>query len=133
VAPDLVVNTQAPKVLAGRKFVITLLLASCPEAAEIKTLAAENGIVPEDESTLDIVGKYLLQEAPRPEHSKCILCGLCVRVCAEVTERHALSFAARGSDRKVKTPFEKIADKCIGCGSCAYVCPTHTITVEEAE
>ena len=33
-----------------------------------------------------------------------------------------------------KRKFAFIVDitRCIGCGSCAYVCPTNTITIEEA-
>jgi bidirectional [NiFe] hydrogenase diaphorase subunit len=43
-----------------------------------------------------------------------------------------LSLKERGMHRKVTPPFEKVAESCIGCGSCAYVCPTKTITIEEA-
>jgi len=49
-----------------------------------------------------------------------------------VPGRHALSLSRRGIERKAISPFGKVAESCIGCGSCAYVCPTKTITVEEA-
>ncbi len=129
---DMVVTTSSERVRGARQFVIELLLSRCPESEEIKVLARELGVPVDDPSQLDIVGEYLLQRAPRVEGTKCIRCGLCVRVCAEITERHAISFKGRGMKRKVVSPFEKVADTCIGCGSCAYVCPTNTITIEEA-
>ncbi len=129
----LIVNTKSERVLEGRRFVIELLLARCPESAEISSLAAEYGISSSNETKLDIVGNYLLHNAPNPEHTKCILCGLCVRVCAEVTQRHALNLIYRGTKRKVSTPFNRISETCIGCGACTYLCPTNTITVEEEE
>ncbi len=129
----LVVNTSSERVNKGRKFVVELLLARCPESDEIRDLASELGISPTENSTLDNVGNFLLNEAPKPENTKCILCGLCVRVCDEITMRHALNLTYRGASRKVTTPFNKVSETCIGCGACAYLCPTNTITVEEAE
>lgn len=131
-ADDMVVTTSSERVRGARQFVIELLLSRCPESAEIKVLARELGVPVDDPSQLDIVGEYLLQRAPRTDNTKCIRCGLCVRVCAEITERHAISFKERGIKRKVVSPFEKVADTCIGCAACAYVCPTNTITIEEA-
>lgn len=125
------VFTATDRVKQGRIFVLELLLARCPESADLKALAEELGISYDE--TMDEVGNYLIHDAPKPEATKCILCGLCVRVCAEVTKRNALSLAYRGANRKVTTPFNKISETCIGCGSCAYLCPTNTITVEEAD
>jgi len=126
-----VVTTDNERIAEARKFVIELLLSRCPDSDTLTGLAVELG-VPEDRNQLDSVGAYLLNRAPRTEDTVCIRCGLCVRVCAEITERHAISFKGRGMKRKVVSPFEKVADTCIGCGSCAYVCPTNAITVEEA-
>ncbi len=131
VEKGLVVRTRTERVLDARKFILELLLARCPESPEIQELAREHGVSADDASALDAVGRYLLFRAPRPEHTKCILCGLCVRVCSEVVQRSALSLTYRGSKKKVKTPFDRISKTCIGCGSCAYLCPTNAITVEE--
>jgi len=128
----MIIRTDTERVMKARAFIIELLLSRCPESEEIQRLAAEIGVERDNRDSLDLVGEYLLYRAPKPEHTKCIMCGLCVRVCSEITERHAISFSDRGIKRKVKTPFDRIAQTCIGCGSCAYVCPTNTITVEEA-
>jgi bidirectional [NiFe] hydrogenase diaphorase subunit len=127
----MVVSTGSPRVLEARRFIIALLLSRCPSSEKIQALAAEMGVAANDPK-LDVVSRYLIERAPRREETKCILCGLCVRVCQQIPERHALSLSRRGIERKAISPFGKVAESCIGCGSCAYVCPTKTITVEEA-
>ncbi|WP_066497756.1 molybdopterin-dependent oxidoreductase [Abyssisolibacter fermentans] len=57
---------------------------------------------------------------------KCILCGLCVRVCEEVMGVGALDLIDRGFDTIVKSGLDtslKNSD-CIACGQCISVCPT---------
>lgn len=130
-ADGMIVVTNSERVLESRRFVIELFLSRCPASEQIRSMAAEMGVQP-DGQNLDVVGQYLLQRAPTREATNCILCGLCVRVCQQIPERFALSLKERGIHRKVTPPFEKVAESCIGCGSCAYVCPTKTITVEEA-
>ena len=58
--------------------------------------------------------------------SKCILCGLCVRVCSELQGTDAIGFENRGFDAIVTTPFNEGLDKstCVSCGNCVSVCPT---------
>ncbi len=57
---------------------------------------------------------------------KCILCGLCVRVCDEVMGVTALGLVARGFDAAVRPALENpLAESgCISCGQCISVCPT---------
>lgn len=56
---------------------------------------------------------------------KCILCGLCVRVCDQVMDNGALGLVDRGFDTVVKPSLEKpLAEtSCISCGQCVSVCP----------
>lgn len=57
--------------------------------------------------------------------NKCILCGLCVRVCDELQGTNAIGFENRGFDTIVATPFNQGIDhsKCVSCGNCVSVCP----------
>ena len=127
----MIVVTDSQKVLEARRFIVELLLSRCPNSQAIRTMAREMDVEPGAQN-LDAVGHYLLERAPERRETNCILCGLCVRVCQQIPQRFALSFKDRGIARTVTPPFEKAAEACVGCGSCAYVCPTRTITVEEA-
>jgi len=57
---------------------------------------------------------------------KCILCGLCVRVCDEVMGNTALGLVNRGFDTIVKPALDKPLKEtdCISCGQCVALCPT---------
>ena len=57
---------------------------------------------------------------------KCILCGLCVRVCDEVMDVGVIDFDGRGYDTGIKPAFDKpLADTdCVSCGQCVALCPT---------
>jgi bidirectional [NiFe] hydrogenase diaphorase subunit len=124
------VITASERVQEARKFIIELLLSRAPDSPELQVIAKSLGVDPA--GALDPVAEYLLVRSPRREPTRCILCALCVRVCAQVPERHALSLSKRGIERKPISPFGKVAETCIGCGSCVYVCPTKTVKVEEA-
>ncbi len=57
---------------------------------------------------------------------KCILCGLCIRICRELVGVNALGLVDRGFDSLVAPEFKlPLADtSCISCGQCVAVCPT---------
>lgn len=57
---------------------------------------------------------------------KCILCGLCVRVCDEMMGRTALGLVDRGFDTVVKPALDLPLREtdCISCGQCITLCPT---------
>lgn len=62
---------------------------------------------------------------------KCILCGLCVRVCDEVEGKGILGLVDRGFKTVIKPEFNKpetIAD-CINCKKCAEMCPTGALKI----
>lgn len=61
------------------------------------------------------------------EQDKCVLCGLCVRVCDEVQGVGAIGYANRGFEAKICSPFERDLD-CEFCGQCVAVCPTGALS-----
>ena len=58
---------------------------------------------------------------------RCVLCGLCVRVCSEILEVGAINYAGRGTNTSINTPWYESSNSCLGCGACAYVCPAEAI------
>ncbi|MBI4705264.1 MAG: (2Fe-2S)-binding protein [Deltaproteobacteria bacterium] len=112
---DMEVCTASERVVAGRRMIIELLLARCPEASRIKELAAELGA---------------RTDRLKRREEKCILCGQCVAVCAQVLGVGAIGFSGRGVTRRVGRPFEGEGRECIACGACTYVCPTGAIQME---
>ena len=62
---------------------------------------------------------------------KCILCGLCVRVCEEVAGQGLLGLVGRGFGTEIKPEFRD-SDKiqvCKDCHKCAYACPTGALKI----
>jgi len=126
------IETNSEECLSARRFVMGLILSRAPQNREMQELAREIGIEPDGDQQDPVTDYLLTRSAPR-EMTDCVLCSLCVRACAEVPQRDAISFKGRGFSRRVDTPFGTISEACIGCGSCVYVCPTNAITVEPAD
>jgi heterodisulfide reductase subunit A len=110
------VKTNSSAVREVRKTIIGLLLSRCPNVPVIQELALEYGV------------KEPPFAADNPDE-KCILCGLCVRVCNDLVKAHVLNFSQRGVDRVVGPPFMEKTRQCIGCGACTIVCPTGAIEI----
>jgi len=62
--------------------------------------------------------------------NRCILCGRCVRACANLSGQKVINFANRGSNTITITglndPFANT--DCAHCLACAHYCPTNAIT-----
>ncbi|MBQ3081064.1 MAG: FAD-dependent oxidoreductase [Clostridia bacterium] len=70
--------------------------------------------------------KDLSLKAVGRNNGKCILCGLCVRVCDEVVGAGILGLVGRGFTTVVKSEFnkEETISICAACGKCVELCPT---------
>jgi len=69
------------------------------------------------------------------DRGKCILCGICVKVCAEWTHRDALSFVNKGSKIMVSTLYNQGLEKnkeCTYCGNCITSCPVGALGEKNA-
>jgi NADH dehydrogenase/NADH:ubiquinone oxidoreductase subunit G len=139
VVSGMVIQTHSPKVVAARKTMIELLLAShcgfcmiCDKAnvCNLRELAADHdvGLSPyqtrkrfypiEDNGYIQI------------DRTKCILCRKCVRVCREIVNNGVLGIAYRGFDSKVVINNDESLspDTCRDCDACVKVCPTGSLT-----
>ncbi|MBQ8921353.1 MAG: FAD-dependent oxidoreductase [Oscillospiraceae bacterium] len=60
------------------------------------------------------------------DSGKCILCGLCVRICDEDAKQGILGLVGRGFPTAVKPEFQnpETVAVCMTCGKCAAACPT---------
>ncbi len=114
VQEGMTVQTHSKRIMEDRKFVIELLLARCSNVKKIQELAQEYGIQ-------DSAWEW------SKENDYCILCGLCLRACSEITGANAIQFAGAGIEKIVDSPFHLTAEDCVACGSCAFVCPTGII------
>jgi bidirectional [NiFe] hydrogenase diaphorase subunit len=109
VEENLVVRTRSERVDKIRKVILELLLAHAPGSLELQNLAKEYGA---DEARFE------------KESSFCILCGLCVRYCAEVKKKNAIAFVDRGVRREIDFIPEIASQECWNCKECFPLCPT---------
>jgi len=109
---NLVVRTKSEKVIKIRKMLLELMLACAPEAKVLQDLAQEYGV------------KEVRFEQGA---SFCILCGLCVRYCAEIEKKNAIGFAERGTEREVSFIPQIAAKECLSCRRCFPLCPTEAL------
>lgn len=61
--------------------------------------------------------------------NKCVLCGKCVRLCADLLKVPALGFVHRGFDTMMRPSMERSLQEttCVSCGNCLETCPTAAI------
>ncbi|MBT9141170.1 MAG: NADPH-Fe(3+) oxidoreductase subunit alpha [Dehalococcoidia bacterium] len=112
VQENLVVMTRSEKVDKIRKMLLELMLAHAPEAGALQNLAQEYG-----------ADKAHFEKEP----SFCILCGLCVRYCAEVKKKNAIGFVDRGARREINFIPEIASKECWSCKECFPLCPTEAL------
>jgi len=112
VQKDLVVTTRSEQIDKIRKVLTEQLLAYAPESEVLENLAREY------QAEKDRFAK---------EPSFCILCGLCVRYCAEIKQKNAVGFVDRGPNREISFIPEIAASECWDCKECFPLCPTSAL------
>jgi NADH dehydrogenase/NADH:ubiquinone oxidoreductase subunit G len=112
VEQDLVVRTRSEKVDKIRKMLLEEQLAHAPDSVELQNLAQQYGA---DKDRFE------------KESSFCILCGLCVRYCAEVKKKDAVGFVERGPRREISFVPEIASKECWNCKECFPLCPTSAL------
>ncbi len=117
VESGLTVKTESERVIKVRKMILELLLPFCP-TGPIESLAK----------------KYGLEKSRFPgEDRGCVLCGLCVRYCAEIKKADAIGFIGRGVERDVVFLPEVAARVCSSCRECFAVCPGGKVIKESLD
>lgn len=135
-APGMVINTCSPRVVAHRKVIVQLMLASHPDTCpvcdkgnrcELRQIAGEMGISLTElqrisqPATIQEINPFIERDL-----SKCILCAKCIRACQELVVEGVLDYFQRGFKTKPTTiedlPLENSG--CTFCGTCVALCPT---------
>ncbi len=145
VANDLDVKTQTEQVRRYRRQVLELLFA---EGNHVCAFCVSNGgcELQDLACELDMHAVTVPYTYPRNrvdathpqfviDRDRCVLCGRCVRACAEVEGAHTWAFAERGRTARVITDLDVDwgdAASCTSCGKCVEVCPVGAIVVKGA-
>jgi len=124
VEDGLVVKTESAPVVKGRRMLLELILARW----QIDKVKLDHW--PWTGEAL--LKRYGLERSRFAEDTTmCILCGLCVRYCAEVKKENVLGFVGRGTKRQVVIYPELAEEACPSCDGgemgCRSVCPTGVV------
>jgi formate dehydrogenase alpha subunit len=142
-AAGMVIKTCSPRVVAHRKTLVQLMLASHPDSCpvcdkgnrcQLRQIAGEMGISLTEfqrisqPATIQEVNPFIERDL-----SKCILCAKCIRVCQELVVEGVLDYFQRGFKAKPTTvgdlPLEN--SECTFCGACVALCPTGALMEKE--
>lgn len=136
-AQGMSILTMTPAVIQARKDILELLLINhpldcpvCDKAGDcrLQDLVHEYGLGP---------GAFAEKKRTSPpdldsplierNHNRCILCGKCVRVCAEQCAVGELAFTTRGGHSRISPAFNRPLS-CEFCGECVEICPVGALT-----
>jgi len=141
VTEGMVIHTHSPKVLAARRILVELMLAShpdnclvCDEAnrCQLRKIAADLDIglprfkIRKHYYPIEDENPYIVRDM-----SKCILCRRCVAACQNIKGEKMLSIAYRGFDSKVIYGLDQPVgseEACRDCDTCISLCPTGALS-----
>ncbi|AKL98113.1 NADH-dependent [FeFe] hydrogenase, group A6 [Endomicrobium proavitum] len=133
------IHTNTEAIRKARKEIVELILDNHPQdcnvcmrngMCELQNLARTVGVETRDfEGARKKYDKDNASPCVTNNQEKCILCGRCVRTCAEIQNIHAIDFVNRGINTKISPAFNaSFKDSvCSNCGQCINVCPTATL------
>ena len=140
------VRTETPEVKKIRKTAVTLLIVNhegecltCTknEQCELQRIANFLGVSDAELKRLRRGKRVYPVDASNPffvyDKNRCILCGICVRTCDDVSGVGNFDFAYRGYDAFISTYNDKpmLESRCVSCGECVVRCPVGALRLKE--
>lgn len=140
ITEGMVIYTHSPKVLAARRIMIELMLASHPDSClicdkanicELRKIAADLEIgLPRFRARkhyypVEDENPYIIRDM-----SKCVLCRRCVVACKNLKGEQMFSIAYRGFDSKIVFGCDQPVDSeaCRDCDECIALCPSGALS-----
>jgi formate dehydrogenase alpha subunit len=140
----MVISSESRYINSIRKMTLGLLIANhegdcltCSKEGKCKLreLSSYMGLTDDDIERLRPFTRHIELDESNPfftvDMNKCVLCGICVRTCAEIQGDSAIDYGFRGVNTVITTlGNEPIVDSiCVSCGECVVRCPTGALTV----
>jgi formate dehydrogenase major subunit len=136
VADRMEVQTESPKVVRARKFVLELIFSernhfcmACEMSGgcELQDLGYRYGL--DHWAYPTYTERFPVDASPAfhlLDHNRCVLCRRCLRACAELVANHTLDLRQRGAKTMLTADMDVPLGEstCVNCGTCVNVCPT---------
>jgi NADH-quinone oxidoreductase subunit G len=141
VADNMVVYTNSPRVIEGRRGVLEFLLINhpldcpiCDQAGEcgLQDYYMQYGLYHSRFQEEKVHGRKVVDFGPDVvfDSERCILCSRCVRFCSEITQTNELGIFERGDTAQIATFPGKVLDNPYA-GNTVDICPVGALTSKD--